>query len=52
MFGDERLLAAMMGARGTSASEALATVLGAVEAFAGASEPADDISLIVVRRVA
>ena len=52
MFGDEQLLAAMTGARGRSASEALAAVLGAVEAFAGAGEPADDISLIMVRRVA
>jgi len=51
MFGDERLLAALLSARDGPAEAALAALLRAVEAFAGADEPADDISVIVVRRV-
>lgn len=50
MFGDQRLLEALRAARGGSAAQALAALLAAVEAYAGAGEPADDISVIVVRR--
>ncbi len=51
LFGEERLLAALMDARGVPAGEALEAVLRAVEAFSGGGEPADDLSLIVVRRL-
>ncbi|HKQ57351.1 MAG TPA: SpoIIE family protein phosphatase [Candidatus Eisenbacteria bacterium] len=51
MFGEERLLAAMKGARGASAPEAMAALLRAVEEFTGGAEQADDISIVVVRRM-
>jgi sigma-B regulation protein RsbU (phosphoserine phosphatase) len=50
MFGDPRLLAALEGTRGAGAEAALAAVLRAVEAFTAGAEPADDVSLVVVRR--
>jgi len=40
-----------MGVRGAPAGAALAAVLRAVEEFTGGGEPADDISLVVVRRL-
>jgi sigma-B regulation protein RsbU (phosphoserine phosphatase) len=51
MFGEERLLAAMNRVRGASAEASLAALLRAVEEFTGGAEPADDISVVVVRRV-
>ncbi len=50
MFGEDRLLAAMMHARGSRAAATLEALLDAVQEFAGAGEPADDLSFIVVRR--
>jgi sigma-B regulation protein RsbU (phosphoserine phosphatase) len=51
MFGEERLLAAMNGVRGASAGDAMAALLRAVEEFTGGAEQADDISIVVVRRM-
>lgn len=51
MFGDERLLDALRSARGGSAAGTMEAVLRAVEGFSGNEDPADDISLIVVRRL-
>jgi sigma-B regulation protein RsbU (phosphoserine phosphatase) len=50
LFGDQRLLEALRSARGRSAGDALTALLAAVAAYAGPGEPADDISVIVVRR--
>jgi sigma-B regulation protein RsbU (phosphoserine phosphatase) len=52
MFGEQRLLEALRCARDLPAAEVLSRLLEAVEGFAGAEEPADDISVIVVRRLA
>jgi sigma-B regulation protein RsbU (phosphoserine phosphatase) len=51
LFGDQRLFEALRCARGGSAGDALAALLAAVDAYAGPGEPADDISVIVVRRL-
>jgi sigma-B regulation protein RsbU (phosphoserine phosphatase) len=50
MFDEPRLEEVVRRAAGLSAREALDRVLGSVEAFAGAREQADDISLVVIRR--
>jgi sigma-B regulation protein RsbU (phosphoserine phosphatase) len=52
MFGDDRLLSAVVAVRDRPAADVLAAVLQAVEGFAGVDDPADDISIIVVRRLA
>jgi sigma-B regulation protein RsbU (phosphoserine phosphatase) len=52
LFGDRRLLEALRDAREGSAAQALEGLLGAVERWSGAGDPADDISVIVVKRQA
>jgi len=48
-FGDDRLVA--LGARPVESASALVErVTGAVHAFAGGAEPADDLTLVAVRR--
>jgi sigma-B regulation protein RsbU (phosphoserine phosphatase) len=51
MFGEQRVLDVVRSARDRSAGEVLAGLLEDVERFAGADEPADDISVIVLRRL-
>jgi serine phosphatase RsbU (regulator of sigma subunit) len=50
-FGDERFAAVLTANRQKSAPEILAAVNQALTEFAAGSPPADDITLIVARRV-
>ena len=49
-FGDDRLLATIAAARAGSAQDLVAAVRADVEAFQGATEPADDVTMVVVGR--
>ena len=49
-FGDDRLAATIDGARGRSATELVAAIRDAVEAFAAGTEPADDVTMLAVGR--
>jgi phosphoserine phosphatase RsbU/P len=49
-FGAERLRVAVEDARGESAHDVVAAVLASVDAFAGTAEPADDLTLVGIRR--
>ena len=49
-FGDDRLAATIDGARGRPATELIATIRDAVEAFAAGTEPADDVTMLAVGR--
>ena len=51
-FGDERLVALLPRLRGLPAHEAAGILLGEVRGFMGEERYADDLSLIVLRRVA
>jgi phosphoserine phosphatase RsbU/P len=50
-FGASRLTEAVDEARRLPAAEAVAAVLGAVDRFAGSAEPADDLTIVAVRRL-
>jgi len=50
-FGPERFVEAVGRARGGTAAEAVDAVLGAVDRFVGNAEPADDLTLVAVRRL-
>jgi sigma-B regulation protein RsbU (phosphoserine phosphatase) len=50
-FGADRLADAVERTRGLAAAEAVAEVLGAVDQFVGSAEPADDLTLVAVRRL-
>ncbi|HEV2006108.1 MAG TPA: PP2C family protein-serine/threonine phosphatase [Candidatus Limnocylindrales bacterium] len=50
-FGADRLAKAVARAWGRTAPEAVAEVLGAVDRFVGSAEPADDLTLVAVRRL-
>ena len=50
-FGDQGLNEAVASVRGLAAAEAIAEVLDAVDRFVGDAEPADDLTLIAVRRL-
>ena len=50
-FEAERLAEAVAQARGLAAAEAVAEILGAVDRFVGNAEPADDLTLVAVRRL-
>ncbi len=50
-FGPDRLIAAVGLARERSAADAVVGILGAVDRFAGSAEPADDLTLVAVRRL-
>jgi len=50
-FGDERFAAVLAGNRQKSAAEIVAAVTQALTEFAAGSPPADDITLVVARRV-
>jgi len=49
-FGADRLLEAVVIARGGGAADAVAEILAAVDRFVGNAEPADDLTLVAVRR--
>ena len=49
MFGEERLMAALEGAAGLSASDLVARVLARVQAFSGEAAQTDDITVLAVR---
>ena len=49
-FGDDRLRAAISGARRHAAKELGKSILSALEAFIGDMKPHDDVSVVVVRR--
>jgi phosphoserine phosphatase RsbU/P len=49
-FGDERLRAVIADHRADSAGEVVAAILAAVDAFAGSTDQADDLTLLAVRR--
>jgi sigma-B regulation protein RsbU (phosphoserine phosphatase) len=50
-FGAERLAATVASVGGLAAATAVAEVLGAVDQFVGSAEPADDLTLVAVRRL-
>jgi serine phosphatase RsbU (regulator of sigma subunit) len=50
LFGEERLVEALQSAHGRSASDAIDVITAAVDAFAAGAPPADDLTLVVVRR--
>ncbi len=49
-FGDERLNATIAAARAGSAQEVVAAIRDRVQAFQGTADPADDLTLVAVRR--
>jgi phosphoserine phosphatase RsbU/P len=49
-FGDERLLAAVEGARGGTAHEVLGGITDAVRSFQGDQPAADDVTIVALRR--
>ena len=49
-FGDDRLLAVLEATRGRTAQEVIDAVRDAVLAFQGHVEPADDVTIVAVRR--
>lgn len=51
-FGDDRLLATIEAARGGSAHDLVAALRAAVDDFAAAIEPADDVTIVAIRRLA
>lgn len=51
-YGDDRLRAALAAGRSRTAADAGAAVLASVDAFVGAAPVHDDMSLIVLKRVA
>jgi sigma-B regulation protein RsbU (phosphoserine phosphatase) len=50
-FGVDRFVDAVGRARGGTAAAAVDAVLGAVDGFVGNAEPADDLTLVAVRRL-
>ena len=50
MFGEERLWDVIAGSQGSSADETIGALCGALAAFTGGAEPADDVTVVVVRR--
>jgi sigma-B regulation protein RsbU (phosphoserine phosphatase) len=50
MFGDERLQAALAANPAASAGEVLRTIVGTIKTFVGEAPPADDLTLVVVKR--
>ena len=50
MFGEERLWDVIAGSQGDSADETIGAICNALAAFTGGAEPADDVTVVVVRR--
>ena len=51
-FGEERLLALLAGAPASGAEGLTESIVDALTSFRGAAEPADDVALLVVERLA
>jgi sigma-B regulation protein RsbU (phosphoserine phosphatase) len=51
-FGEERLAALLTSLRGQTAADAARAIHDAVSAFAAGAAPADDITVVVIRRCA
>ena len=49
MFGEERLWDVIAGSQGGSADETIGALCGALAAFTGGAEPADDVTVVVRR---
>jgi sigma-B regulation protein RsbU (phosphoserine phosphatase) len=49
LFGDERLIRAVETTDGQTAEESRATILRALDAFAGGTPARDDVTLVVLR---
>ncbi len=49
-FEEQRLFAAVESARGRTAQEVVDAVAGAVDRFQGPTEPADDVTIVAIRR--
>ncbi len=49
-FGEDRLRAVIAANVGASADETIGAICGALAAFTGGAEPADDVTVVVVRR--
>lgn len=50
LFGEERLEAALLAQAGASATELSNALVGAIDAFAAGAPPADDLTLLVIKR--
>jgi sigma-B regulation protein RsbU (phosphoserine phosphatase) len=50
-FGEDRLAAVIAASRDASADETIGAICGALAAFTGGAEPADDVTVVVVRRI-
>jgi phosphoserine phosphatase RsbU/P len=50
-FEEQRLFAAVESARGGTAQDVVDAVAGAVDRFQGRTEPADDVTIVAIRRV-
>ena len=50
-FEDDRLFAAVESARGGTAQDVVDAVAAAMERFQGPTEPADDVTIVAIRRV-
>ena len=51
VFGEDRLRAVIAASLGASADETIGAICGVLAAFTGGAEPADDVTVVVVRRV-
>ena len=51
MFGEERLRDVIAVSLEGSADETIGAICGVLAAFTGGAEPADDVTVVVVRRV-
>ena len=49
-FGEERLWDVIAGSQVGSADETIGVICGALAAFTGGAEPADDVTVVVARR--
>jgi serine phosphatase RsbU (regulator of sigma subunit) len=49
-FGEDRLRDVITASLGGSAGETIDAICGALAAFTGGAEPADDVTVVVVRR--
>ena len=49
--GDDRLREVIAASLGASVDETIRAICGALAAFTGGAEPADDVTVVVVRRV-
>ena len=50
MFGEDRLRVVIAASLGASADETIGAICGALAAFTGGAAPADDVTVVVVRK--